>query len=140
MSRLLPLPLTLLLLAGCATGPSLAELQPQLSSLPPDHGRIFFYRTPMFFADGQHPDILLNGELVGESIPSGFFFVDRPAGTYKVTMRGDDKVTFELAASELKYVRTWTAAGFGFRAAVEHPADAQKDLATSHYTGKLPPP
>ena len=66
------------LVAACATGPKSAEMKGGIPGLDPAKGRIFFYRnSSMLIGGGLQPTILLNGTKVGDSIPGGFYFVDR---------------------------------------------------------------
>ena len=69
---------------GCATsGPKYSELSPVISTLPPDTGRIYIYRTSALGAAVQ-PEVKLNGEVVGKAVPKGFFYVDKKPGTYEI--------------------------------------------------------
>ena len=101
------------LLAGCATGGArYAEVNVAAPKLAPDRGRIYFYRTSILGLAIQ-PDIKLNGESVGSAAPGGFFFVDRPKGSYVASSATEveSKVAFALAAGETKYVRTSISMG-----------------------------
>ena len=63
----------LCLLAGCATsGPKYSEYKTQIPAPSPDVGRIYFYRTSVLGA-ALRPNVVLNNEVVGEAIASGFF-------------------------------------------------------------------
>jgi hypothetical protein len=59
------------------------------------------------------PDILLNGNAIGESLPAGFFYVDKDAGNYSVSTSTEVERTLEfvLDAGETKYVRTYVTMG-----------------------------
>lgn len=86
------------LLVGCATsGPTFSELAPSISNLPPDTGRIFLYRTSIFGAAIQ-PNVELNGEVIGQAVPLGFFYVDRQPGSYEImtSTEVDRKLSFTL--------------------------------------------
>src|SRR3990170_7791577 len=86
------------LLASCATsGPKFVECQAEMASANPELGRIFFYRTSAMGA-ALRPDVLLNGEKVGEAIARGFFYVDRPPAEYVVVTSTEvtRKVSFVL--------------------------------------------
>jgi hypothetical protein len=98
------------LLVGCATsGMRPSELQSTMAPLKPDEGRVFFYRAASPFGAAVQPEIKLNGVAVGTSKPGGFFYVDRPAGTYEAhaSTEVDRMVSFALAPGETEYIRTW---------------------------------
>jgi hypothetical protein len=55
-----------------------------------------------------HPNTKLNGTVVGSSQPGGFYYVDRPAGTYQThaTTEVERMISFARAPGETKYIRT----------------------------------
>ena len=75
--------------------------------------RIFFYR-PSSLGAALRPDVLLNGEKVGEAISWGFFYVDRPPGTYEVVTSPEvtRKVSFVLEKGQTRFVRFSINIGF----------------------------
>lgn len=94
-------------LAGCAaSGPKYSEVKNSIPALHPEQGRIFFYRSSSVGFAVQ-PNILLNGTVVGEMVPQGFFYVDRSPGKYVATARTEAEASVEipLAANETRYVR-----------------------------------
>lgn len=103
----------LLFLAGCAKGPSFSDYASSIPNLKPGEGRIYFYRTATGGAAIQ-PEVKLDGEAVGKSVPKGFFYVDRPAGTYEVSVKTEaaHKVSVPLQAGEVKYVKLKLKIGF----------------------------
>jgi len=105
--------LMLLLVAACATGPT---LQASLASVPPvpaGEGRVFFYRGNLIFGIAIQPKIMLNGQKIGESIPGGVFYRDLPPGHYQVEVTTETTydVGFELAAGQIVYLKTRGAMG-----------------------------
>jgi hypothetical protein len=130
-------------LFGCAaSGPKLSDLQKNgdISTLQPDLGRIYFYRKDSLAGTAVRPNIKLDGNVVGESIPGGFFFVDALPGSHIVsaTTEVERTVTFRLAAGETKYVKTSTSIGFlvgHVNPEVSNPAEAQSALAELSFTG-----
>ncbi len=100
-------------LSACATGPSLKE---SAKSIPPPGagmGRVFFYRTIVIGA-AYTPDVLLNGEKVGNAVPRGVFYKDVPPGKYAATTTMTSEiVNFDIGAGEKKYIKLHY--GFGFR-------------------------
>ncbi|WP_109581464.1 DUF2846 domain-containing protein [Cupriavidus plantarum] len=102
-------------------------------------GRVYFYRDGLFFGGALRPDITLNGMTVGASEPGGFFYVDRPAGSYRATTgtETEKSVSFVLAAGETKYLRTYATLGIVVaRVVIELVTadDARKDLPSLSYT------
>ena len=96
----------LLALGGCASGPAYNEYAGSIDPMLPLDGRIFVYRTSALGAAVQ-PKVWLNDEVVGKAKPKGFFYLDRPAGTYKIaaSTEVERSLTFTLNEGETKYVR-----------------------------------
>ena len=105
--------LLLVLLAACATGPKFSEVQGKFGGPPPDNARIFIYRTAIIGAAVQ-PAVRINGETVGSAVPQGFFYVDRPAGTYQVSTATEVTRTLSLTLEpgQTRYVRLGISMGF----------------------------
>jgi hypothetical protein len=101
------------ILTSCASGLKFTELQPDMAAHSPELGRIFFYRATAFGAL-LRPDVLLNGERVGEAIPQGFFYVDRPAGDYvaATSTEVERKVSFTLEKGQARFIRFKVSMGF----------------------------
>lgn len=93
-------------LTGCASGPKYAEIERSIPQLQPEMGRIYFYRSSAIGAMIK-PDILLNGQIVGEMVPLGFFYVDRAPGTYVATAKTESEASLQipLEANQTRYVR-----------------------------------
>jgi hypothetical protein len=72
----------LLLLAACAT----ASLESQTKPQDARHARIYFLRESAFVFAGGTPNIAVNSQEVGRVANGSYFFVDRPPGTYKITV------------------------------------------------------
>ncbi|RZI41145.1 hypothetical protein EGT07_20580 [Herbaspirillum sp. HC18] len=92
------------------------------------------------FGAAIQPSIKLDGVVVGDSKPGGFFYVDSKAGNHEVmcTTEVDKKLTFTLDKGEIKYVKT--SVGLGIVAGRVIPElvsqdEAQKDLGDLSYTG-----
>jgi Protein of unknown function (DUF2846) len=129
-----------LALAGCATGPRLSEIEASIPPLPPDQGRIYFYRKAVFFGDGLRPPVMLNGEQVGKAVPDGFFFVDRPAGSYVVSTSTEvtRTMSIELGKREEKYVRIAVSMGLvvgHLSPELAERGEALADMRDMHYVG-----
>lgn len=105
----------MLLLAACASsGPSFTQAQATVAPVAADSGRIFFYRPSSIVGVAVQPSIKLNGVVVGSSIPGGYFFVDRPAGSYKVSTATEVErdLSLTLDVGQTRYVRTDISMGF----------------------------
>jgi hypothetical protein len=77
----------LLGLAACA-GPSgmpFPEVAATVPPVPPDRGRIYFYRDYEPYESLSRPNLHLNGHVAGVSIPGGVFYRDVPPGTYTIS-------------------------------------------------------
>ncbi len=100
-------------MAGCATGPQYLAMESSIPSLEAGKGRIYFYRSNAFIAAAIQPDVNLNDIVVGDSVPGGFFFVDRDPGNYVVALSTEVEkmLSFTLESGETRYVKL--TAGFG---------------------------
>jgi len=104
----------LLVMTGCATtGPRFSEMTASLANLPSDTGRIYIYRSSSFGAAVQ-PEVKLNGEVVGQSVPYGFFYVDKKPGNYEVmtSTEVDRKLSMTLESGQTRFVRLSISFGF----------------------------
>lgn len=120
-------------LTGCATGPKFAEMSKTIPTLKAGEGRVYFFRSDSMLGAAIQPDIRLNKEVVGSSKPGGFFYVDRPAGSFSAatTTETEKTLSFTLDAGETKYVRS--APHFGVLVGrivleLEDPAKAQAEV------------
>ena len=97
-------------LAACASGPKLSTVQ--IPNVPPDQGRVYFYRTALLGTAVQ-PAIVLNGQKVGDCQPGGVFYEDIRPGDYEasVATEVERKVTFTMAGGEEKFVRCYITMG-----------------------------
>ena len=100
-------------LAACASGPSYSEVKSSIPSLASDKGRIYFYRSNSMVGAAIQPNITLNGVVVGDSEPGGFFYVDRPADKYEAVCgtEVDRKASFMLDAGQERYIKTTISMG-----------------------------
>lgn len=97
------------LLGGCAaSGPTHQSMEASLPALKADHGRVYFYRPAGMLGAAVQPAIRLDGVVVGESTPNGYFYVDTRAGGHEAaTSTGvANKLPFMLDKGETKYIRT----------------------------------
>ena len=127
-------------LGGCASGPKYGEVAHRIPAMSDSEGRIFFYRDGSPFGSGVQPKIRLNDEVVGKSVPGGFFYVDRPAGSYEArcTTEAEKHLTFTLGANEKLYVRTRVTMGVfvgQVHPRLEDEEEAMKTLRKASYTG-----
>lgn len=127
-------------LAGCATGVKHEQMASSMPSLKADHGRIYFFRSASMIGGAIQPDIRLNGQIVGQSRPGGFFYVDRPAGNYSAAASTETEktVSFNLRAGETKYIRSSVGLGLVVGRVIlepETPEKARAELGGLSYTG-----
>ncbi|WP_316152113.1 DUF2846 domain-containing protein [Cupriavidus sp. BIC8F] len=130
------------LLAGCASGVKHADMAASIPTMKPGEGRVYFLRSASMFGAAIQPDLRLNNQVVGESKPGGFFFVDRPAGKYVASAATETEKTlsFVLDAGETKYVRSSPSIGLMVGRVVlelETPEKAKAELASLSYTGDV---
>jgi hypothetical protein len=128
------------LMAGCASGVRHSEMASSIPSLKSGEGRVYFLRSASMLGAAVQPDLRLNNDVVGESKPGGFFFVDRPAGKYVAAAATETEKTlsFVLDSGETKYVRNSPSMGLMVGRVVlelETPEKAKEDLASLSYTG-----
>jgi hypothetical protein len=135
VSWLLPI-----VLAACATGPKYPEMKSSIPTLGAEQGRVYFYRSGSAFGAAVQPSILLNGVVVGESKPGGFFFVDQAAGNKEVSTSTEveKKLSFTLDPGQTRYVRT--VVGLGLFVGRVYPelvddATGRKELEEASYIG-----
>ncbi len=100
-------------MTGCASGPKYAEAIKNIQPLASDQGRVFIYRKSAVGAAVQ-PAVRLNGETVGNAVPHGFFYVDRPPGQHQIETSTEVKRTlsFGLEPGQTRYVRLNIGMGF----------------------------
>ena len=112
IKTILLLPL-LFLLASCATGQLYQDVV--IKDVSDNEGRIYFYRNKAAgFGSGIRPPINVDGVTVGRAISGGFFYIDRPQGTYNISVKSDlqEKViTINLKQGETYYVQLKTRMG-----------------------------
>ena len=140
LSKLLCVFVLALLATGCASGLKHSEMASSIPVLKNGDGRIYFFRSSSMFGAAMQPDIKLNGEVVGESKPGGFFFVDRAAGKYVASTSTETEKTLSFLsdAGETKYVRSSVSFGVMVGRVVlelETPEKAKEELSSLSYTG-----
>ncbi|AOB33410.1 hypothetical protein AKI39_04610 [Bordetella sp. H567] len=104
--RIPALAAALLLLAGCASR-HYEDVSDSLAPMAPGEGRIVLYTpaTDVSLGANAQPRVRLNNRLIGRAKPGGFFYLNRPAGTYTVLAQRGKPVTFTLEAGQVQYVR-----------------------------------
>ena len=105
--RILTAMVVLLLMASCAApNPTYDEYASTLSPASAGNGRIYFYRVAR---DGGtiRPQITIDGEAVGRTIPYGFIYVDRLTGNYKISVSTEshESLSVDVVAGEEIFVR-----------------------------------
>lgn len=99
-----------------------ADAKPESSQ---SGGTIVFYRPKGLFGAGMRPDILLDGQVVGQSAPGKKFHVAVPSGPHRVSVpnslySGERALEISIVDGEMVYVRTSLGgSAFGGRTNVE---------------------
>lgn len=157
---LLLVALLLAVLAGCASKkPSFEAVALQVPPLKEGEGRIVFFVLKRIRQAVWHPTITLNGEPVGRAVTGGYFYVDRPAGTYEVGHMGKMRQvepqslkTYELHAGETLYIAMVLHPGIGaypargpytpnhLRSVLVVPDQARSILQSYRFVGELQEP
>lgn len=132
--------LSALFMTGCASGPSYSDYAGNIQPVSADNGRIYLYRTAVVGAAVQ-PGVKVNGEVVGKAKPKGFFYVDRPAGTYEISASTEAKrsLSITLDAGEEKYVRLEMKMGFfagHVKPVLVDAEEGRKELEKTKYIGQ----
>lgn len=138
--KLLVAAMFLALLSACASGPKYAEVAASFPQISADQGRIWFYRSGIMFGAGIQPSVMLNGVKVGDSVPGGFFYIDRPAGNHEVLLSTEveRKVTFTLAPRQERHIKMTVGLGvivYRVYPELADPAEADKDIRELSYIG-----
>lgn len=139
----LALAASITVLAGCASGVMHKDMAASIPTMQKDQGRVYFMRTNSMLGAIMQPDITLNGQVVGQSKPGGFFYADVKPGKQEVntTTETEKRLTFTLDSGETKYVKT--SVGMGLMVGRVYPelisqAEAEKELSELSFTG-VPP-
>src|ERR1700716_2789317 len=127
-----------LLLVSWASPRGVDDPPMRLPALKPGYGRVYFTRPGDLVGVAVQPEIRMNNEVVGRSVPGGFFFVDRPPGQYSVSTATEveNVVTFQLAAGESKYLKTAVTPGIlvgHITPTLEFPEQGQSDVGRLRY-------
>jgi hypothetical protein len=128
-------------LTGCAaSGPKFTQQESAMPKLSAEQGRVYFYRVDSFVGGAVRPSVKLDGAVVGDSTPGGYFFVDTAAGSHEASTSTEatNKVTFVLDKGEIKYVRTKVQMGLLVGHVVPElvsAEEAKKELPSLSYTG-----
>jgi hypothetical protein len=131
-------------LTGCAaTGTRYTAMQPYLPSIESGMGRIFFYRPAKMWGAAIRPKVWLNGEVIGESTPGGFFYVDNKPGDYQVSLTSEieKSLTFTLDEGQTRYVRLSVGMGvvvYRVYPELKDTSEALPELKTLSYIGGNP--
>jgi len=129
-------------LTGCAaSGPKFAEQQAITPKLSADQGRVYFYRVNSMVGAAVQPDIRLDGAVVGESKPGGYFYTDTSAGSHQAgtSTEATNNLSFVLDKGETKYVRTSVSMGLmvgHVKPELVGQEEALKEIAELSYIGK----
>jgi hypothetical protein len=134
----------LLWLTGCAaTGPKGSEIASSLGAVPQGYGRVVFFRSSSIVGAAVQPEIRLDGQVVGQSKPGGFFYVDASPGKHSASASTETTSALEIhvVSGQTHYVRS--AIGMGLLVGrvvltVEGQVTARAELPELSYTGVAP--
>jgi hypothetical protein len=127
------------ILSGCAIdGPKYSDMKAAMTPVGPDTSRIYFYRLAETVGSPFQPSVILNGNDVGTSTPGGFFYVDRPPGSYEAYLSNEKEkiVKFTLDKGQSIYIRMSVAlAAVTYRVYPELVAKdfAESEMQSLHY-------
>ena len=118
-----------LFLSSCASGPSYAEIQSTLPSIPKGKGRVFVYR-PTAFGAAVKPDVMIDQNIVGKSVGRGFFYTDQPTGSHEISIKTEmtHKNTVTVQSGKPSFVKCSVMPGL----LVAHVLPKQVDQATGN--------
>jgi len=132
------------LLAACATGPTFADLHATEPAVSADVGRIYLYRTAPFLGGGAavQPAIKVDGVKVGDAVPGGYLYIDKPAGTYKISTatETEESVDLTVAPGDTRYVRFDISLGLligHVSPSIIDPQQGAKEIKECHFTGAV---
>lgn len=129
-----------IVLTGCASGVKHKDMAASIPAVKADQGRVYFFRSASMFGAAIQPNIMLDGKVVGESKPGGFFYIDTAAGNHEVSTSTEveKKLTFTLDKGEVKYVKTSPSLGLMVGRVIPElvsPREAEKELADLSFIG-----
>ena len=84
-------------------------------ALAPGQARFYFYRDTGLLGFALQPTIMIDGQSAGERSKTGdYFYVDRPAGTYKISTETEkeESVTATVVDGQSMYIRFDISMGF----------------------------
>lgn len=127
----------LLLLSGCASGPTLQETKASLQPISAGHGRLYVYRTYNYVGSaGPGPTVAVDGKAIGTAALSSVFDCDISAGRHAVTI-GDPSypeynkyLDVDVPAGASVYLRVSTV--LEFSGTIEDPKQAADDVQSMH--------
>jgi hypothetical protein len=129
------------LLAACASGPTYSEMQKTTAPPAANLGRIYLYRSGSPFGAAVQPSVKIDGKVVGSAVPGGYFYVDLPAGSHKISADTEVKrdLSVTLQAGQTRYVVLHVSMGaFAGHISPELAEEktALEDIKDCSYTGK----
>jgi hypothetical protein len=128
-------------LAACASGPTYSDMQKTTAPLAANMGRIYLYRSGSPFGAAVQPDVKIDGNLVGSAVPGGYFYVDLPAGSHKISADTEVEraLSVTLEPGQTRYVVLHVSMGAFVGHVSPELADEKKaleEIKDCSYTGK----
>jgi hypothetical protein len=130
-----------LAVTGCASGPTYSDMHASEPAVASAAARIYFYRKSEMAGAAVQPSVKVNGAVVGDAVPGGYFFVDEPAGTYEISTTTEVKEAIKATVKpgDIRYVRLDIAMGFmvgHVSPTLVWPEQGASEITDCHYTGK----
>lgn len=111
---------------GCSIFDSkYANIKKDILPLSKANGRIVFYRPRGFYGWGMRPDIHLNRNKIGRSLPGTIFYVDVNPGKYLISIPtilypGEQTINIEISENETAYIKSYmSGSAIGGRTNIE---------------------
>lgn len=99
----------LCILAGCASLPIASpeeDARAKSMQVPDGKALVYIYRSTTFGLIFK-PDLLINGQMIGENVAMRYYLLEVPPGVITITSQGTNTVTMDLRVDEglIYYVR-----------------------------------
>jgi hypothetical protein len=139
--RIFTLMVVLPLMASCAApNPTYDEYASSLSPASAGNGRIYFYRVARV-GGTIRPEITIDGEAVGRTIPYGFIYVDRLTGNYQISLSTEshESLSVDVVAGEEIFIRLdiqITPSSWDVNPILVDAATGREQLKDTKYTGE----
>jgi Protein of unknown function (DUF2846) len=127
--------------AACAaSGPTFTDMHASEPAVAANFARIYFYRMGSMAGSALQPSVKIDGVVVGEATPGGYFYVDEPAGAYEISTATEvtNHIRATVKAGETRYVRFDASLGMfvgHIAPTLVWPGQGESEIAQCHYVG-----